>query len=206
MLPGARKGEPNARGCNEPGAICPGLRAAALAAKTEPCDNGAVAGVVLLDQICKKAPTLSDELEEAAAGMIVLREAPQVLSKLLDPFGQERNLHLWRACVAILDGELRNNLILRLPRQRHTILRIAQLFVGFPTLSKCLPDGSRLDLPGQMPRIRAGPAPRPLEVRRTLQVVPRRFLRTLSEATPYARAGDGSPDERADGRTPRKGE
>jgi hypothetical protein len=61
------------------------LKAVALAAQSEPCDDGAIASVVLLDQIRKKAASLSDELEEAAAGLIVLRKASQVLRQLLDP-------------------------------------------------------------------------------------------------------------------------
>ena len=77
-------------------------------------------------------------------------QAPQVPRKLLDPFGQERNLHLWGACVAILDGVLRNHLILRLPRKRHTILRIAHCSWGFSTLSKCLADASRIGSLGQI--------------------------------------------------------
>jgi hypothetical protein len=55
------------------------LQAFALAAQSEPCDDGAIARVVLLDQVCKKAASLSDELEEAAAGLVVLREGSQVL-------------------------------------------------------------------------------------------------------------------------------
>jgi len=121
---------PGRAGAVIPSEAAPRFRAVALAAQSEPCDHDAIASVVLLDQVCKKAASLSDELEEAAAGMVVLRETPQVPSKFLDPFGQERNLHFWGACVAILDGELRNNLILRLPRKRHTILRIAHCSWG----------------------------------------------------------------------------
>src|ERR1035437_806564 len=103
-----------------------------LAAQSEPCDDGAIASVVLLDQVSKKAASLSDELEEAAAGVVVLREGLEVLRKLLDPFGQERNLHLCGARVAFLGGILRNNLVLCLPRERHTILRLALCEWGFP--------------------------------------------------------------------------
>src|SRR5664279_724821 len=98
-----------------PSEAAPRFKAVALAAQSEPCDHDAIASVVLLDEIRKKAASLSDELEEAAAGMVVLRKTSQVLRKLLDPFGQERKLHLWGACVAIFDGVLRNHLILRLP-------------------------------------------------------------------------------------------
>jgi hypothetical protein len=58
-----------------PSEASPRLKAVALAAQSEPCDDGAIASVVLLDQIRKKASSLSDELEEAAAGLIVFRKA-----------------------------------------------------------------------------------------------------------------------------------
>ena len=105
----------------------------ALAAQFEPCDDGAIASVVLLDEIRKKAASLSDELEEAAAGLIVFRKACQMLVELLDPCGQESDLHLCGAGIAILHGVLRNDFILRFPRERHTILRLA-LLVGLLTL------------------------------------------------------------------------
>ena len=129
---------PGRAGAVMPSEAAPRFRAVALAAQSEPCDHDAIASVVLLDQVCKKAASLSDELEEAAAGLVVLRKASQVFRKLLDPFGQERDLHFRRACVAILDGEVRDDLILRLPRERHTILRIA--------LYGCV--SSTLNLPG----------------------------------------------------------
>ena len=89
MCPCSRLDEPG-RGCRARLRLA---LAVALAAQTEPCDDGPIASVVLLDQVCKKAASLSDELEEAAAGLIIFREASQVLRKLLDPFGQERDLH-----------------------------------------------------------------------------------------------------------------
>ena len=59
----------------------PGSRAVTLAAESEPSDDGAVARVVLLDQIGKKATALADELEEAATRMIVLGEAAEMVGQ-----------------------------------------------------------------------------------------------------------------------------
>ena len=73
-----------------------------LAAQAEPADDGPVARVVLLDQVRKKAAALANELEEAAARVVVLGEAPQVLRQLLDPLRQERDLDLRRAGVTVL--------------------------------------------------------------------------------------------------------
>ena len=121
---------PGRAGAGMPSEASPRFKAVALAAQSEPCDDGAIASVVLLDQIRKKASSLSDELEEAAAGLVVLRKASQVLRELLDPFGQEGDLHLRGARIAVLDGVLRDDLLLCLPRERHTILRLA-LCVGY---------------------------------------------------------------------------
>src|SRR4051794_27057591 len=68
----------------------PGSRAVTLAAEAEPSDDGAVARVVLLDQIRKKTTALADELEEAASRMVVLGKAPEMLGQPLDPLRQER--------------------------------------------------------------------------------------------------------------------
>ena len=84
---------PGRAGAGMPSEAAPRLKAVALAAQSEPCDDGAIAGVVLLDQIRKKAASLSDELEEAEAGLIILRKAGQMQVQLLDPCGQERDLH-----------------------------------------------------------------------------------------------------------------
>ena len=90
MCPCTRLDEPGRKCLRE---VIPRVEAVALAAQSEPCDDGAIASVVLLDQIRKKAASLSDELEEAAAGLIILRKAGQMLIELLDPCGQERDLH-----------------------------------------------------------------------------------------------------------------
>src|SRR6185437_2097870 len=75
-----------------------------LAAKPEPCDDGPVARVVLLDQVREKATALAHELEEAAAGVVVLWKLPEVIREALDAFRQERHLDLRGAGVAILRG------------------------------------------------------------------------------------------------------
>ena len=86
-----------------------------LAAEPQPSDDGAVARVVLLDQIRKKAAALADELEEAAARMVVLREAAEMVGQPLDPLRQERDLDLRRSGVTVLDGEPGDDLLLLLP-------------------------------------------------------------------------------------------
>src|SRR3954466_3392093 len=69
-------------------------RDAALAAEGEPSAEGPVTRGVLLHQIRGKAAALADELEEAAARMVVLREAAEMFRKVRDPLRQERDLDL----------------------------------------------------------------------------------------------------------------
>ena len=77
-----------------------------LAAESEPSDDGAVARVVLLDQISKKATALAHELEEAAAGVIVLWKALEMVRQALDSLCQERDLDFRGSRVTLLGGEL----------------------------------------------------------------------------------------------------
>jgi polyribonucleotide nucleotidyltransferase len=63
--------------------------------ESEPSDDGPVARAVLLHEIREKAAALADELEEAAARMVVLREASEVPRQALDPLREERDLDLW---------------------------------------------------------------------------------------------------------------
>src|SRR6185503_2957174 len=94
-----------------------------LAAKSEPSDDGAVACVVLLQQVREKATALADELEEAASRMVVLREAAEMLREGLDALRQERDLDLRRAGIAVSHGVLGDGLLLPLGRERHSVLR-----------------------------------------------------------------------------------
>src|SRR6185295_5751474 len=102
---------------------CPGGAGRCLAAKSEPSDDGAVACVVLLQQVREKATALADELEEAASRMVVLREAAEMLREGLDALRQERDLDLRRAGIAVSHGVLGDGLLLPLGRERHSVLR-----------------------------------------------------------------------------------
>src|SRR4029078_2720343 len=100
-----------------------GPQAGRLAAKPEPCDDGAVARVVLLDEIGKKTTALADEFEGAAARVVVLREATEMLGQVLDALRPERDLDLRRSGVTFLVGEPVHDLLLLCPRERHSVLR-----------------------------------------------------------------------------------
>ena len=114
-------------GCWRRTRVDPGLHrgpgAATLAAKSESSDDGPVARAVLLHQVGEKAAALADELEEAAARMIVLGEASEMPGQLLDPLRQERDLDFRRSGVTFLGGIPGDDLLLLFPRERHSFLR-----------------------------------------------------------------------------------
>src|SRR5438093_1261909 len=138
-----------------------------LAAEPEPSDDGAVARVVLLDQIGKKATALADELEEAASRMVVLGKAPEMLGQPLDPLGEERDLDLRRAGVTVLGGVPGDDLLLCFPRERHSVLRTRRCLILSFYDRRMVSAGS---FTGQMSRCRTAPASdrrdeRPAELR-----------------------------------------
>src|SRR6266436_6943112 len=102
-----------------------------LAAESEPSDDGAVARVVLLDQIGKKTTALADELEEAATRMVVLGKATEMVGQAPDPLGQERDLDLRRSGVTFLGGIPGHDLLLLFPRERHSFLRTRNVLDPF---------------------------------------------------------------------------
>jgi hypothetical protein len=101
-----------------------------LAAESEPSDDGAVSRVVLLDEIGKKAPTLADELEEAATRMVVLGEAAEMVGQAPDSLREERDLDLRRPGVTFLGGIPGHDLLLLFPRERHSFLRYTNSVVA----------------------------------------------------------------------------
>ena len=104
--------------------VCAGARMRRrLAAVSEPCDDDSVARAVLLHQVGEKAAALADELEEAAARMIVFGEALEMAGQLLDPLRQERDLDFRRSGVTFLGGKPGDDLLLLFPRERHSFLR-----------------------------------------------------------------------------------
>src|SRR5829696_4102854 len=114
-----------------------------LAAESERADDGPIASGVLLHEIREKSSALTHELEEAAARVVVLREAAEVLGEIADPLRQERDLDLRRPGVAVLDGVLGDDLLLLLPRERHSILRHERWRDCIPTTFRPAKDISR---------------------------------------------------------------
>lgn len=60
--------------------------------------------------------TLRDQFEQASAGMIVFLMQFQMAGQFVDPFGQERDLHLGRAGVGLTFPAFLNDILLFLGR------------------------------------------------------------------------------------------
>src|SRR6266446_6493390 len=88
-------------------------------ADTEPLDDRAIPiGVVVLE-IFEEPATLADQHQESATRMVVLRVLLEVLGEPVDPLGQERDLHLGRAGVALVNAVLLDQGFLLVDGQRH---------------------------------------------------------------------------------------
>ena len=83
--------------------VCPSLR---LLTDTESRDDGTVSLDVDLDEIVEQRTALTDHLEEAAAGVMILLVDLEVLCQVVDALGQQRDLNLGRTCIALVSSIL----------------------------------------------------------------------------------------------------
>ena len=72
-----------------------------LAAESEFLDQASVALQVALLQVVEQPPTASDQLEQPAAGMMILPMRTEMLGQLVDATRQKSDLDLGRARVCI---------------------------------------------------------------------------------------------------------
>ena len=82
-----------------------------LLTKTQLGDNGTIALDIRLLQIRQQVLSLTDHLQQAAAGVMILLMGAQMLGQVADALGQNRNLHLGRTGVALMNGILFDNRI-----------------------------------------------------------------------------------------------
>src|SRR4051794_7529645 len=94
-----------------------------LAAQPEPADDGPITSWILAHQVGKESTTLSDELEQTPARMIVLRKGAEMLGQALDSLCQQSDLDLRRSCVILRSGVVRHDAFLGFPRQGHPFLQ-----------------------------------------------------------------------------------
>src|SRR5437867_1156989 len=73
-------------------------------------DDRAVSFLVGLLEVIEKATAASDELEQAAPAVVILRVRLEVLGQISDAVRQEGNLHLRRSRVIVMRAILRNQI------------------------------------------------------------------------------------------------
>ena len=83
-----------------------------LLTDSELCNNCTVALNVLLSKIVEKAAALTYHLEQTASRMVVLVVNLEMLGKLCDALGEDRNLDLGRTCVCLVEAVFCDNLCL----------------------------------------------------------------------------------------------
>src|SRR5207248_6004502 len=69
-------------------------------------DQLAVPGGILRLEVIEQPPALADELEQSAPRVVVLLVRLEVLGQVMDALGEQRDLHLRRAGVALVGAEL----------------------------------------------------------------------------------------------------
>ena len=75
-----------------------------LLAKAEPGDDGNVAGPIDVAQVIEQPGALADHHQQTAPARMVLLVRAQMLSQIRDALREQRDLDLWRAGVAVVDG------------------------------------------------------------------------------------------------------
>src|SRR5205823_13159331 len=90
-----------------------------LAAKAELLDQGAIALEVVLLEIRQEAAAPADELQQPAAGIVVVLVRAQMLGQLVDALREHCDLHLRRAGVGLTAAVLLDDLQLCFLREGH---------------------------------------------------------------------------------------
>jgi hypothetical protein len=84
--------------------------AKALTPKPEALDKALVTVNFSAFEVIKQTPPLANHHQQATAGVVIFFVGFQVISQIIDPFGQYRYLDFWRTCVAFNRRELANEL------------------------------------------------------------------------------------------------
>ena len=110
-------------------------------AQAEVGDEGAVALDVSPLEVAQQAAALADHHQQPAAGMVILGMGLKMLGQVLDPVGQEGNLHLAGTGIGLMDFELFNNFLFSLCCLRHAEPPVVLLLPAKPFPSASLESG-----------------------------------------------------------------
>src|SRR5688500_10075896 len=91
---------------NTRGGPCSPPRGDRLLTNAELVDDRAVALHVDLLEVVQQTAAAPDELQKAAAGVVVLRVRLEVLGQIADAVREECNLHFWRPGIGVMDAIL----------------------------------------------------------------------------------------------------
>jgi hypothetical protein len=88
----------------------------------ESLDEGSIPPRILFAKILQKPAALSDEHQEAAAGMMVFLVDPEMTRQAVDPLGEERDLYLRGTGVTLVKAILfhKRSLFCSIHRHRRT--------------------------------------------------------------------------------------
>src|SRR5688572_2157406 len=75
-----------------------------LLADTEAADQLRIAIGVLALQVIEQTPALPDQLEQAAARVMILRVNLEVFREVVDAVAEKRDLHFRRPCIAVVSS------------------------------------------------------------------------------------------------------
>lgn len=85
------------------------LRVTSLPTETVGGDDRSVPLHVVVPDVVEEATTATYQLEQATTAVVVLLVDLEVLVEVVDPLGQQRNLHLGRAGVGVVKTVLRDD-------------------------------------------------------------------------------------------------
>jgi hypothetical protein len=90
-----------------------------LPSQTVPGNGGTVSLDVLLAEIGQQAAAAANQLQQTAAGVMILPVFAQVRSETIDPLGQKGNLHFRRSGIRVMHARCRNDFLFLCVLQRH---------------------------------------------------------------------------------------
>jgi hypothetical protein len=80
-----------------------------LLTNAQPLDQASISLEIIFSEIIEKPSPLADQLEESAAGVVILHVDLEVLREVFDALAQQGYLNLRRASIALMKFELLNN-------------------------------------------------------------------------------------------------